>query len=472
MHKTILKNKKLSKNSGNAMLVSVLFFVFISIAILLGLVSPTLRSFKDTRNLVNSKSSLFLANSGLEDYYYRLVEVKPVTSSCSVPVGKDYCLSISLNGSSVDTIVDTLTVNQKEAIAEGNSFSSKIKNRLVVSGGIIDDVFFDSGAGSVGSGGLYVYDDSGASGDIYSNGPVVSNYEGTPRGEGYFHKVISSLSSGFVSNMYSRYIYSNTIEDSSVVSDAYYQNISNTTVNGQSFPGSPDLPAAVFPELDDMIEAFKTEALAGGEILASECVSGDYVAPFNFRGPIKVNCNLIFNGNNSIIGPIWVSGNVTLNPGALITSNHPYHTGGINGYINVPIIADNESNRATSSKIIINSDWGGSHSGAGVFFISRNNSSSLGGAEEAISFSASYRSQQGSNMNFFYAPEGIISFKNGFASSNHSPALYAAHKITIKESSNPFFAYLEDYISITPHPRFYSTYYGNWAIDSWEEAID
>jgi len=56
--------KKIKRNGGAAMLISVVFFLFISLAIISGLVSPTVRELKNATVNLNSKKSYFLAESG------------------------------------------------------------------------------------------------------------------------------------------------------------------------------------------------------------------------------------------------------------------------------------------------------------------------------------------------------------------------------------------------------------------------
>jgi hypothetical protein len=71
---------KIQRNKGAAMLISVVFFLFISLAIISGLVSPSVREFKNSTDAIKSRQSFFLSESGAEDAYYRLRTSKPVQS--------------------------------------------------------------------------------------------------------------------------------------------------------------------------------------------------------------------------------------------------------------------------------------------------------------------------------------------------------------------------------------------------------
>ena len=79
-----MKNKikrKINNQSGAAMLISVVFFLFISLAIITGLVSPTVREFKNASVNLNSKKSYFLSESGIEDALYRIINNVTIGSS-------------------------------------------------------------------------------------------------------------------------------------------------------------------------------------------------------------------------------------------------------------------------------------------------------------------------------------------------------------------------------------------------------
>ncbi|KKS10598.1 MAG: hypothetical protein UU66_C0043G0013, partial [Parcubacteria group bacterium GW2011_GWB1_41_5] len=66
------------------MLISVIFFLFISLAIISGLVGPTLREFRNADINLKSKQSYFLAESGVEDAFYRIKNNMAIGSSESL----------------------------------------------------------------------------------------------------------------------------------------------------------------------------------------------------------------------------------------------------------------------------------------------------------------------------------------------------------------------------------------------------
>ena len=101
--------RKINNQSGAAMLVSVIFFLFISLAIISGLVSPTVREFRNANVNLNSKKSYFLAESGGEDATYRIMN--------NMTIGESE--TITLGSNSVNTTITTLLGNVKQIVSLG-----------------------------------------------------------------------------------------------------------------------------------------------------------------------------------------------------------------------------------------------------------------------------------------------------------------------------------------------------------------
>src|SRR3989338_5118993 len=87
--------RKVNNQSGAAMLISVIFFLFISLAIISGLVSPTVREFKNANVNLSSKKSYFLAESGSEDALYRILKNMAISASESLTLDSN---SATING--------------------------------------------------------------------------------------------------------------------------------------------------------------------------------------------------------------------------------------------------------------------------------------------------------------------------------------------------------------------------------------
>ncbi len=101
----------------------------------------------------------------------------------------------------------------------------------------------------------------------------------------------------------------NTIIDSMIDVDAYYQTISGSTVGGTAFPGSPDAPRVSLPLSDDNITRWKEDAEIGGTI-AGDCPTEPGCALT--MGPIKIDGDLVIVGGDTftLSGVVYVTGNV------------------------------------------------------------------------------------------------------------------------------------------------------------------
>lgn len=443
-----LKRQKIKNNSGYAALVSVLFFVFISLAVILGLVSPSIQTFKNSRNLINSRSSLFLAYSGAEDYYYRLRSSIPTTSNCSFSgQGEIGCNSFTLNQNEVKSLIsqsgETLTINTNAKVAFANK-----DVRLVLSGGVISGIVFEKGGFSVGSGGVFVQAGSSTT-DLYSNGPVLGQGIGSTYLSG---NIYSAGPSGLIENVRINNGYANTIKDSSSALGLYYQTIINSvSERGLYYPGSPNPALHNFPINDSIITALKNDTLSGGIEGVSPCnltLNGGSI------GPKKYNCNLTLNpGFYTMLGPVWVSGNLTISAGVNFTNAFSGKQ--------IPFIVDNELNRTTSSKIFWNTAEQFGWNYDGPLFISMNESAFLGGSEKAITVTAN--SPMSGQPIYRYAPKGLISFENGV---NAHGVLTASYKVNVQDGSSVSFGGINSPIQL----NIPSVSYGSWGISSWIEV--
>lgn len=141
------------------MLTSIVFFLFISIAIISGLVSPTVRQFKNSNVAINSKKAYFLAESGIEDALYR------VTNSMTIGNSE----TIALDSNTTTTTITTLANNEKEIISLGDASSYQRKAKINVA--TTTGVSFNYGV-QVGLGGVEMSGSSRINGNVYANGPI------------------------------------------------------------------------------------------------------------------------------------------------------------------------------------------------------------------------------------------------------------------------------------------------------------
>jgi len=391
--------KKLKRNSGAAMLMSVIFFIFISLAIITGLVSPVVREFKNTTDLTRSRQSLFLSESGAEDAFYRLKMAKPIGSSTL----------ITLNGNTATTTITDSGYNEKTITALGDVSFRQRKNKLVLNTGV--GASFNYGV-QIGNGGLVMENTSKVIGSVYSNGNITGNNSPVITGDAFL---------------------------------AGASTISGVTVGGAIQTGQPIL---AMPISDATLDQWEADAVAGGTI-SSPCPYKP--ANGSSLGPVKITCDLEIDGTKivTMTGTIWVSGNFNIANSAQLKLASSFGSG------SSIIIADNPSNRLTSSKVNVQNSaqiLGSGTAGSYVLVVSRNNSAVGGGSETAIEIKNS------SNAPIYYAPYGKVTIQN---SSNLKEV--TGYKLEIKNSATV------TYESGLANANFVSGPSGGWNIQSWKE---
>lgn len=154
------KNKnKIKYNGGAAMMILVIFFVFISLTILIGIVTPTVREFRIAGDNFKSKQTYFLAESGIEDVLYRLKNGKQTGNSETLILGESQTIS---------TITD-ITGNKKEISSLADTDSIQRKVGIIIDTGV--GAAFSYGI-QAGVGGFSMDNNSEIIGSVYSNGPI------------------------------------------------------------------------------------------------------------------------------------------------------------------------------------------------------------------------------------------------------------------------------------------------------------
>ncbi len=377
--------KKSNLQNGQVMLTIVVFFMFASITIAFGIINPIVKQVAIAKNLNKSNGSFYLAQSAVEDVYYRLKNNETVGTS----------ETLALNSGTTTTVTsDTATGKKISSSATVIENYRKMETNLLYGTGVA----FHYGV-QVGNGGFILENSSSVTGNIHSSGPVVGS------GNIVRGSVISSGATGVIDGIHATgTAFAHTIRNSDIDGDAYYTTISGTTVGGTSHPGSADQTSAEFPIPDDLITEWETDAASGGN---ATCSSGKYTISSNITiGPKKIPCDLEISGSPTVTltGQIWVTGNIVIKNTAVVRVSSTL------GTKSVALIADNPSNRLTSSTIdLVNSStfYGSGSVGSFIFLISQNNSAELGGSVDAISMDNS-----SSGAVLLYASHGLISINN------------------------------------------------------------
>lgn len=368
------------------------------------------------RTTVASVQALSIAEGALENAINQLNLNPSYGGETDTPLG---------NGTFTVT-VSSLDSQTKRIAATGyvpNSASPTATKTIRANVGITTSaVSFHYGIQS-GNGGFRMENSSKVTGNVFSSGSVIGTSQNYIYGD-----VISSGASGLVYGIHATSsVYAHTIGNSSratiIDKDAYYVAKTNTTVAGTSYPGSADQPVVPLPISDEQIGEWEALAAAGG---TATCSNGSYNISSGTAslGPIKIPCNLNISGSSvvTVNGHIWVTGNIIVQNSARVKMSPSL------GANNVAIIADNPSNRLTSSTIQVKNTATFENSGTAgsfVFLISQNNSAELGGDEEAFELSNS------ASALVAYAAHGLIPLENTVSLKE-----VTGYKIRLKNSAN------------------------------------
>lgn len=157
-----MRTNKLQYNGGAAMMMFVIFLIFGSITVIVGIVTPVMREFQIASSSLKSKSAYFLSESGVEDALYRLKNNKQIGTSETIVLGT----------SSATTTITDINSNQKsiESLADANSYQRKIA--MVINKG--DGASFNYGI-QTGTGGISMSNGSKVIGNVYSNGDITGS---------------------------------------------------------------------------------------------------------------------------------------------------------------------------------------------------------------------------------------------------------------------------------------------------------
>lgn len=180
-------------------------------------------------------------------------------------------------------------------------------------------------------------------------------------------------------------VHADTIKDVAISQGAYYQAIDKNTVTAASFnPGSADPTPKTFPISDGNITEWKQQAESAGVI------SGPLNSCHTQLGPGKVTGDVNWGSCTvTIISPVWVTGNLTLNNNNHLTLDSSF--GGTSGVI----IVDGQATLKNNNVI-----RGTGLAGSNLMLLSTYDSRSSGTPAIIVSNTG--------NSSFLYADKGII----------------------------------------------------------------
>lgn len=423
------KNYKVSQ--GQAALTAVLFFIFISLALVGGFGGLAATELQQVKTLEKSKRSYLFAEGAMEDALYRKKAGKNMPSSVSYTNGD---LSAT---TTVTSFADSIEIETRGADSNARR---AIKASLVEG----SEVAFNYGM-QVGDGGLHLRNTSSVYGNVYSNGMAEGENLNIVRGD-----LVSAGVAGLVDGVHATgSVYAHTIRNSQIDKDAYYQVISGTTVGGTLHPASPDQAKKNLAITDATIDAW--EQAAATTIISSPC-------PYEIEGtvtigPAKITCDVEIEGSADVTltGTLWITGNLEAEGTSQVRVAPAL------GRKSVAIIVDKPTNRTTSSKIILQNSAtfaGSGTEGSYVLVISRNSSAESGGNEAAIDVKNTVAGDL-----LVYAAHGAITLQNSIQLREVS-----GYEVEVKNSASIV------YETGLANLLFESGPAGGFFINSWKEV--
>ncbi|MES3032337.1 MAG: hypothetical protein V4699_03810 [Patescibacteria group bacterium] len=434
---------KFKRQSGSAMLISVVFFLFIILAIIGGLVSPTVREFQNANVNLNSKKSYFLAESGGEDAFYRIRNNMAIDSS----------ETITLDSNSTTTTISNLFDGSKQITSLGDVLSLQRETTLILRTGA--GTVFKYGT-QAGQGGFVFQNNSYVTGSIYSNGDVLGSNGAYITGDAY-----AAGSTGLIDDICVGGVqtgstcagtptgnaHAHTVTDSDVTGTVYCQTGSG---NNKACNTSEEDPVAQdLPITDSEIAQWQADATNGGTTTGNVTIS----TPTTL-GPVKIIGNLTVDDTLTIADTIYVTGNVIINsisggqsPPPSVKLNSSYgSTSGI-------IIAD--------GYIILNNGviFGNSGTAGSYILLLSTSTCDASVADSPCNGINAIEVSNNSSISIVNAQQGTVYFSN-----NASVKEAVGKKIELKNGVGISYGTGLINVNFTSGPS------GSWSISSWGET--
>ncbi|OGF04322.1 MAG: hypothetical protein A3H14_04230 [Candidatus Doudnabacteria bacterium RIFCSPLOWO2_12_FULL_49_8] len=332
------------------------------------------------------------------------------------------------------------------------------------------NVAFNYGV-QAGNGGLSMDNNSTVVGNIYSNGNIIGSNGARITGTaivagatgkidnirvdtnaiGHFLEDIevggNATSASLLRGDVDGDVVSDTISSCSIDGNATFDSKTSCSIDGTQTTPNPDNfqdPEVMpFPISDEQIDAWESEAEAGG-VISSYSLSNGASASL---GPKKINGNLTLSNNVTLTltGTIWVTGSITLSNGSIIKLASSY--GNLSGVL---LAGVDESSSAGLISFNNNSEAQGSGTaGSYILVLSKRNNTTA----NAIAIS------NNANSMILYAADGVVEVSNNAALKE-----ITANKIHLSNGASV------TYESGLASPLFSSGPGGGWEIQdqSWQ----
>lgn len=167
-------NQKIPKNRGQVMMISMLFLVMLSLLVVFGLAGPVVRDYRIASESLLEKQSYFLAESSIEDFYYRIKNNIAIANSETLYDGSNY---------------NTITVTDLGGGQKQIESQSNVSGRARAVSSIIQTANATTThlnyAVQSGLGGFVLSNNARIVGSVYSSGNIVGSNGATITGSTY-----------------------------------------------------------------------------------------------------------------------------------------------------------------------------------------------------------------------------------------------------------------------------------------------
>lgn len=455
-----------TQKSGQAALIAVILMLVIMLSAVFGASSVALKEAKVSNEGRGSRYAFYAAEAGVDDAVYRLKRGKNLTSS----------FSILLNGATANTIITT-SGSTKEIKSTGDllGVNRAIKATLFNTTG----VEFHYGA-QVGDGGLVMSPNSevrgagGTVGSVYANGPVDGDNNAKITGD---LTVAGNNSADDIIVLGT--LRANTITDSKICGDAFYQAIDSSSLifvnnpssptcsspltSGVANPGSTNSAPSNMPISQNDIQGWKNDACPGG---GSGCTITGNCGDSGVSG-----CNIPNNGTLEL-GPKKIVGDLVLTKKqTLIVTGTLYFTGHLDMDSSSGATIKCDPSFGGNSCIVIFDGWmhiknnsvfqGSGTAGSYILILTTlANCNGQEGASGCTHHNAGIDLHNNATGAIFYASDSMVNLHNGVNITE-----LVAYKLSLDNNA------IVTYEQGLANANFSSGPSGGWNIESWGAIV-
>lgn len=314
----------IENQKGQALLL-VIIVTAITLFSTLFLISGAQLYFQNSLYNLDTEKATSLAEAGVDKAIASLNKVGSYS-------GEETNLAEGTFSTVVSTVVNTKIIESTGFVP--NKDKPRVKKTVKVSLVKGVNINFPYGIQTL-SGGLLIGDSNELKGGIYSNSNITFGQAVSETGNVWIAG--SNILEGNTSRV-SGNVHANTISHLTILGDAYYKTLDQSSVSGASYPLSPDPEPKGLPISDANIDLWKTDAEKAGIISGKiSCITS--------LGPGKIQDDLnLKNCNIEIKPPLWVTGNLSLDESVL---SLPSDLGSSSGVI----IVDGKVNIKSSNKL-------------------------------------------------------------------------------------------------------------------------